>query len=157
MNRVRSFYDKWRAPLTEMLNGTIYLAYGGGKVKYENDEWGVFCHKNGTCYASFYIRNESSTYQATVDKNPKCFFEAEGVTYSTDGNTVTLTSKSKYRSAIVKFEGDVLDESKSKTGLIVGLVVGFIVLIVIIVIVVFILMKKKNNDNGKQSDEGKNI
>ncbi|EAX96919.1 hypothetical protein TVAG_272470 [Trichomonas vaginalis G3] len=64
MKKVRPIYDRWRDPLMEMLNGTTYLANGGGRVQFVNDEWGVFCHKDGSCYAAFYLRNESTTYQA---------------------------------------------------------------------------------------------
>ncbi|EAY19926.1 hypothetical protein TVAG_130340 [Trichomonas vaginalis G3] len=125
MNKVKPTYDKWREPLMEMLTETTFLANGGGKVKFVNDEWGVFCKKDGTCYASFAIRNESTDYIATVDKNPECFFVPEGVTCKTDGNNVTISSKNKYRSAIIKFDGVVLEE-KSKVGLIVGLTIFFV-------------------------------
>lgn len=156
-DKMKPFYDKWRPILQEILTDAIFYANGDGKVKgFDNDNWAVYCKKDKTCYASFYLLNENVEYNATIEGNPEFFFASDGVKWEINGNVTKMSSIFPHRSLIVKFtspENNPNPNSNSgSAGKIAGFVIAGIAIAALIAVIAWVIYDKRRKNSSKKSE-----
>lgn len=154
MKIMKPHFDKWRPMYEEMFTDSVFMANGGGRVIADDENWGSFCKANGECFVSFFSMKENNKINATISSNPKCYYVPEDSTCEIKDDKVTIQSNKKYRTVIIKYEGENYNQShksNSKTKIIVSVVVVILVLIVIAAVIIGIVVARKKNSKQSSS------